>query len=139
MLQLVAWCRKRPPRHILGSLGEWVAAWFLRTQGFSIHARNIRVFTGEIDLLVIRDGELYPVEVRTRLSHTKIDKLEQTFPLTKRRKCKDNARALSQGVPGNGMLSGNLMGLLYVYVRFSKTGFPEITLYEEDSADEKFA
>ena len=136
ILQVIAWCWKRPPRHILGFLGEWVAAWFLRTQGFSIRARNLRVFTGEIDLLVIRNGELYAVEVRTRLSNARTDEIEQTFPLTKRRKCKENTHALSQWIPRSGILSEKLMGLLYVYIRFPSAGFPEIAVFEEDSADE---
>ena len=137
LLQLVAWCRNRSPRHILGSLGEWVAAAFLCTQGFAVRARNVRVFTGEIDLLVVRDEELYAVEVRTRLLSARTDHLEQIFPRAKRRKCRENAKALSQWSPATELVdSAKRMGLLYVYVRFSRAGFPAITLFEEDPVDE---
>ena len=38
----------------LGRFGEWRAAWFYRLRGYSVLARNLRLRSGEIDLVVKR-------------------------------------------------------------------------------------
>jgi putative endonuclease len=53
-------------RRDLGDFGERIAALRLEAQGLTVLARNVRVPSGEIDI-VARDGaELVFVEVRTR-------------------------------------------------------------------------
>ncbi len=52
----------------LGRRGERRAAWFYRLRGYSIVARNVRLRSGEIDLIVRRGRVLAFVEVKTRQS-----------------------------------------------------------------------
>lgn len=72
-LRLEAWAarlHRRPvnPEHQLGRLGEELAYWFLRREGYTIVARNYRLprQAGELDLIG-REGEtLAFVEVKSR-------------------------------------------------------------------------
>ena len=50
----------------LGKRGEAYAARRLEAQGWHVLARNWRCKHGEIDLILVRDGLLAMVEVRTR-------------------------------------------------------------------------
>ena len=50
----------------LGRFGEWRAAWFYRLRGYSIIARNLRLRSGEIDLVVERGATIVIAEVKTR-------------------------------------------------------------------------
>jgi putative endonuclease len=54
----------------LGRRGERRAAWFYRLRGYSIAGRNVRLRSGEIDLIVRRGRVLAFVEVKTRQSLT---------------------------------------------------------------------
>jgi putative endonuclease len=54
----------------LGRRGERRAAWFYRLRGYRIVARNLRLATGEIDLVVRRGRMLVVAEVKTRQSLT---------------------------------------------------------------------
>lgn len=60
------------PRRIdsarLGRAGERRAAWFYRLRGYRIVAQNLRLATGEIDLVVSRGGLIVIAEVKTRQS-----------------------------------------------------------------------
>jgi len=51
-----------------GSIGEKVAARFLRTKGYSIRETNFRCRAGEIDIVAEKDGCLVFIEVRTKTS-----------------------------------------------------------------------
>jgi putative endonuclease len=53
---------------VLGSRGERRAVWFYRLRGYSIVGRNVRMRSGEIDLVVRRGRALVFVEVKTRQS-----------------------------------------------------------------------
>ena len=48
-----------------GKLGEWIAAIYFLLQGYRIHARNLRLQNGEIDLIITRSNTLRIIEVRT--------------------------------------------------------------------------
>jgi putative endonuclease len=61
--------RKLPPSR-LGQLGERRAAWFYRLRGYEIVDRNLRLRSGEIDLLVRRGKTVAVVEVKTRQTLT---------------------------------------------------------------------
>ena len=53
-------------RHVLGRLGEDLAAAFLQAQGYEIVRRNYRCPYGEIDLIVRKETTISFVEVKTR-------------------------------------------------------------------------
>lgn len=53
------------PRRTIGSAGEKVAAAFLSRHGVDVVARNVDVEGGEIDILVLHNGERVAVEVRS--------------------------------------------------------------------------
>jgi putative endonuclease len=57
---------RRDRRHVLGRLGEDIAARHLTRLGFSILARNARTRHGEIDLIAFDGKALVFVEVKTR-------------------------------------------------------------------------
>jgi putative endonuclease len=52
----------------LGVRGERRAAWFYRLRGYRIVARNLRLRSGEIDLVARRGKAICIVEVKTRQS-----------------------------------------------------------------------
>jgi putative endonuclease len=52
----------------LGVRGERRAAWFYRLRGYRIVARNLRLRSGEIDLVARRGKTICIVEVKTRQS-----------------------------------------------------------------------
>ncbi|PYQ36411.1 MAG: YraN family protein [Acidobacteria bacterium] len=52
----------------LGRRGERRAAWFYRLRGYRVVAANVRLRSGEIDLIVRRGKTLAFVEVKTRQS-----------------------------------------------------------------------
>jgi putative endonuclease len=58
------------PRHRpqVGRLGEWIARIHLRLRGWKLVGKNLRLRTGEIDLIVQRGNHLRLVEVRTTSS-----------------------------------------------------------------------
>lgn len=52
----------------VGAWGESVAAKYLEELGYSIVARNHRTPYGEIDIVAVKDGFAFFVEVKTRTS-----------------------------------------------------------------------
>lgn len=62
------------PRRIavskLGRMGERRAAWFYRLRGYRVVARNLRLRSGEIDLVLHRGRTVVIAEVKTRQSLT---------------------------------------------------------------------
>jgi putative endonuclease len=58
--------RSPDPRHVLGRLGEELAAAHLERRGFAILDRNARTRHGEIDLIAFNGAVLAFVEVKTR-------------------------------------------------------------------------
>lgn len=53
-------------RKALGDFGEWVAAEWIKRQGYAIIEHNFRCRVGEIDLIAARGGTLVFLEVKTR-------------------------------------------------------------------------
>jgi putative endonuclease len=53
-------------RQIVGRRGERLAEEYLVTQGAELLVRNFRVQRAEADLILIHEGELVAVEVKTR-------------------------------------------------------------------------
>ena len=52
----------------LGARGERRAAWFYRLRGYRVVARNVRLHSGEIDLVLRRGRTIVIAEVKTRQS-----------------------------------------------------------------------
>jgi len=61
----------------LGSLGEEIAACFMKNQGFVLLERNYLKKWGEIDLIMQKDATVHFIEVKTVSRETK-DQLAQT-------------------------------------------------------------
>lgn len=80
--------RSSDPRHVLGRLGEDLAAAHFSRLGFAILARNARTRHGEIDIVAFDGHALVFVEVKTcrasaraiRLASTAHDPLERLRP-----------------------------------------------------------
>jgi putative endonuclease len=51
---------------VLGHLGEALAEEYLTAHGAQVLARNYHSSAGEVDLLVLHEGDLVAVEVKTR-------------------------------------------------------------------------
>ncbi len=51
---------------LLGALGEQFAARYLRYNKYEIKAANFKTYTGEIDIIALKDGVLCFIEVKTR-------------------------------------------------------------------------
>lgn len=53
-------------RQVVGAWGEEKACWFLVRHGFSIVERNFHATMGEIDIVAVKGGDYYFIEVKTR-------------------------------------------------------------------------
>lgn len=84
-----------------GRRGEWLAAWWLRLQGFRILARNWRHPAGEIDLLARRGRLLVAVDVKWRGSRAAAAEAVQ---LQQRRRIAAAAAAFLSRQPDAAML-----------------------------------
>ncbi len=51
----------------IGDWGEEQAGRFLERQGFKIVERNYHAVAGEIDIVAVKNGDYYFIEVKTRL------------------------------------------------------------------------
>ncbi len=54
-------------------MGEWVAAYWLRAQGWRIIGQRVKTRHGEIDLIARRRGLLVFIEVKTRAKAADLD------------------------------------------------------------------
>ena len=52
--------------NLMGTYGEHLAARYLRCEKYNIKAANFKTYTGEIDLIAIKDDVLCIIEVKTR-------------------------------------------------------------------------
>jgi putative endonuclease len=57
---------KKLDPHELGRAGERRARWFYRLRGYRIVGRNLRLHSGEIDIVARRGRTIVVVEVKTR-------------------------------------------------------------------------
>ena len=60
--------RRKLDARELGRAGERRARWFYRLRGYRIAARNLRLHSGEIDIVARRGRTIVIVEVKTRSS-----------------------------------------------------------------------
>ena len=66
----MSWLDRRLAPKELGRLGERRAMWFYRLRGYRIVARNLRLKSGELDLVVRRGRTVVVAEVKTRQTQT---------------------------------------------------------------------
>ena len=85
-------------RKILGNKGEELALQHLENKGFVLIGQNIRLFCGEIDLLMQDKKELVIVEVKTK-SDTSFGFAAEMITYKKKRKLLQLAKALTQKFP----------------------------------------
>jgi putative endonuclease len=109
--------------HVLGRLGEQVAAWFYRLRGYRIVARNLRLATGEIDLVLRRARMLVVAEVKTRQSE-RAGKGFEAVDSAKRRKLIALGEQLLARERGATQLRYDIMSLQWTGFRFAVTHIP---------------
>ncbi|MBI4090834.1 MAG: YraN family protein [Candidatus Komeilibacteria bacterium] len=99
-------------RHAVGRWGESYASEFLAERGFVILERNWRCSHGEIDIVCMKRGVLYAVEVKTRQVLTFGYPEEAITPkkLERMRRC---ARAYAQMESGLGRIRVGLIALYH--------------------------
>jgi putative endonuclease len=106
----------------LGIRGEEIAARYLEKAGWTIRGRNVRVGRLELDLIVLRDGILAFVEVKTRRGGGFGDPLEAIS----RKKMRDVARAAAGWLRENGRGSFKEIRFDAVSVSWPRTSAPQV-------------
>jgi len=87
-------------RKILGQRGEDAALEYLQNKGFKLVGRNVRLFCGEIDLLMEDKKSLVLVEVKTK-TNSSFGLPQEMINYKKRRKLLQLAKVLTQKFPKN--------------------------------------
>ena len=64
----------------IGDLGEDVAAYYLKKNGYNILKRNFRIKGGEIDIIAVKDGVIAFTEVKTRSPDPLVSGFEAVTP-----------------------------------------------------------
>lgn len=85
-------------RKSLGSYGEKLALDYLKKKGYKLIGQNIRLFCGEIDLLMQDKKTLVMVEVKTK-SDLRFGLPQEMVDFRKQRKLLQLAKALMQKYP----------------------------------------
>ncbi len=67
----------------IGDWGENQAVEFLRRHGFEVRERNYHATVGEIDIIAVKDGDFYFIEVKTRCGRSD---LANDLTITKNKK-----------------------------------------------------
>ncbi len=86
----------------LGSHGEELALEFLEKKGYKLLKRNLKLFCGEIDLLMQQKDTLIIVEVKTKTSHD-FGAPQDEIDYFKKKKLLQLAKALWQIYPGHSI------------------------------------
>ncbi len=85
-------------RKKLGQFGEELAQYYLEKKGFKFIAKNIRLFCGEIDLLMEDKTTLVIVEVKTKRGEV-FGEPKEEVDYFKQKKLLQLGKALSQKYP----------------------------------------
>jgi putative endonuclease len=88
-------------RQRLGRRGERLAQTHLEERGYTVLETNYHIPSGEIDLVVEKDGQLVFVEVRTRTG-TALGSPEESITETKRSRLADCAQEYLEAVGAAG-------------------------------------
>ncbi len=101
----------------IGKWGEDQACAFLIRHGFFIKDRNFYSTVGELDIVAVKDGDYYFVEVKTRVKGELASDLSITS--SKKHKMEKTIKkyCFVRNVPDTGLVSA---GLLVTYDRMSK-------------------
>jgi putative endonuclease len=89
-------------RKSLGNLGEDLALEYLQKKGYKLVKRNLRLFCGEIDLLMEDGDVLVIVEVKTK-SNDIYGEPQEEIDFFKKRKLIQLAKALWQLYPSHSI------------------------------------
>jgi len=108
-------------RRRLGALSEEIAARFLRSRGYRIAERNVRLRQGEIDIVAWDGNVLVFVEVRSR----KGDRLAETLESVNWRKRRRLA-SLAQAYLQRYRLDGVTCRFDVVAVTWDASGTPRV-------------
>ncbi|MGZ5434100.1 MAG: YraN family protein [Thermoanaerobaculia bacterium] len=117
--------RRRIPTAGLGRLGERRAAWFYRLRGYGIVARNVRLRSGEIDLVVRRGRTLVIAEVKTRQSLGAGEGFEAVDARKRRRLVALADEYLARHPSGNFELRYDVLSLFWNGWRFVVTHYAD--------------
>ncbi len=93
----------------IGDWGEEQACLFLERQGFKIVERNFFTTTGEIDIVAVKGGDYFFVEVKTRTA----EELANDTAITEHKKHKfqkaTRAYCYKRNVPEVGLIMAGLI------------------------------
>ncbi|OGD57159.1 hypothetical protein A2V71_01880 [Candidatus Berkelbacteria bacterium RBG_13_40_8] len=89
-------------RKSLGSYGEDLALEFLEKKGYKLVKRNLKLFCGEIDLLMQQKDTFVICEVKTKTSHA-FGTPQDEIDYFKKKKLLQLAKALWQIYPGHSI------------------------------------
>src|SRR3989304_6598443 len=89
-------------RKSLGNFGEDLALEFLKKKGYKLIKRNLKLFCGEIDLLMEEKNTLIICEVKTK-SGTEYGEPQEEIDFFKKRKLIQLAKALWQLYPNHSI------------------------------------
>ena len=87
-------------RKALGNLGEDQALEYLKKKNYQLLGQNVRLFCGEIDLLMADKNSLVIVEVKTK-TDLSFGLPQEMINYKKKRKLRQLAKALSQKFPNH--------------------------------------
>ncbi len=112
---------------LIGKWGENLACAFLERHRFFIKERNFYSTVGELDVVAMKDGDYYFIEVKTRA----VGELATDLAITPAKKHKMqktvNKYCYVRGVPDVGLI---LAGLLVVYDIKSKKVSLRFAIFE---------
>ena len=89
-------------RKSLGNLGENLALEYLKKKGYKLVKKNLRLFCGEIDLLMEDGATLVIIEVKTKTSD-KFGEPQDEVDFFKKKKLLQLAKALWQLYPSHSI------------------------------------
>lgn len=112
---------------IVGQWGENLACAFLKRHGFFIKERNFYSPVGELDIVALKNGDYYFIEVKTRLAGELASDLAVT--LSKKRKLAKTIKkyCYMRNVPDTGLV---LAGLLVIYDSIIKKVSFRLAIFE---------
>ena len=111
----------------IGKWGENQACAFLLRHGFFVKERNFYSTVGELDIIAIKDGDYYFVEVKTRAA----GELASDLAITpaKKHKLEKTVKKYCyvRGVPDTGLI---LAGLIITYNKIDRSVSFRMAIFE---------
>ncbi|HUP49627.1 MAG TPA: YraN family protein [Thermoanaerobaculia bacterium] len=117
--------RRRIAIAALGRLGEIRATWFYLLRGYRIVGRNVRLRSGEIDLVARRGRTLVVAEVKTRQSLAAGEGHEAVGPEKRRRLIRLAGEYLARHGRARVELRYDVLSLFWNGWRFVVSHYPD--------------